>query len=84
MTRGRARRWDEPQLCAHCRGTIPRWKRLCDTCWSLLPWSVRKPILDARDAKAPHIVAARVADASAWLKRHSPAAEAARRLGERE
>lgn len=84
MTRHRARRWREPTLCAHCRGTIPSWQRLCAGCWRLLPWSFRQPILDAREAKAPHRVATGVVNAVQWLKAHSPAAEAARRQGERD
>ncbi len=83
MSRG-GRKWDEPHLCASCRSTIPHWKRLCDACWRLLPWGKRKPIMDARDARAPHILASRVAEAVGWLRNHSPAAEAARRQGERE
>lgn len=78
------RRWREPNLCAGCRATIPHWQRICDACWGLLPWSHRKPIIEARDHKAPHLTAQHVAAAAAWLKSHSPAAVAARRLGEKE
>jgi predicted amidophosphoribosyltransferase len=84
VRRSTARQWREPTLCAHCRSTVPHWKRLCDSCWSLLPWPRRRAIIDARDAKAPHLVTARVLDAAEWLKQNSPAAQAARRMGERE
>jgi len=74
----------EPSLCltSGCGAAIPRWKRLCDACWSRLPRARRAAIIEARQSHAPHRVTALSEQAALWLKQHSPAAEAARRTGE--
>lgn len=67
-----------------CGCEIPPWKRLCDACFRRLPFDQRRAIAQAGEDRAPHRVAALVREAAAWLERHSPAAEAARRLGEKD
>lgn len=67
-----------------CGREIPKWKRLCDGCWRRLPFDQRRAIAQAGEARAPHRVAQLVTDAAAWLAEHAPAAEAARRMGERD
>jgi len=76
--------WAEPSLCCACRCSVPRWQRLCDLCWRLLPAARRAEIRDAREREAWHLVAERVRAAADWLRRHGPAAQAARVCGERE
>jgi hypothetical protein len=78
------RRPRPPNLCIAkgCGREIPRWQRLCDPCFRRLPFDRRRAIAEAGQAKAPHIVARLTAEAAAWLADHTPAAEAARRMGE--
>lgn len=80
----RRRRQPEPKRCIvrGCGREIPRWKRLCDPCFRLLPFDQRRAIAQAGQERAPHRVAQLALDAAAWLAAHAPAAEAARRLGE--
>jgi hypothetical protein len=78
MTSRGGRQWREPSLCAHCRATVPHWKRLCDACWRRLPFDMRRAI-----AAAPiHLKKQETDTALAWLAAHRPAAETARRMGE--
>jgi hypothetical protein len=76
----------EPRHCmtSGCGAAIPHWKKLCDGCWGRLPWPRRKAIIEAREAKAPHLVHSLSEAAAIWLKDNSPAAAAARVTGERE
>ena len=80
------RRRQQPHICLTpgCGRSIERWKRLCNSCWCRLPFDQRKAIAAAMSDRATHIVTRLAAAAAEWLTRHSPAAEAARRLGERE
>ncbi|HWT12278.1 MAG TPA: hypothetical protein VN231_05965 [Allosphingosinicella sp.] len=82
MRRRRAQR--EPRACltAGCGAAIPHWKLLCDGCFGRLPWPRRRAIVDARQARAPHLVFQHSRSAASWLAEHSPADEAARRMGE--
>jgi hypothetical protein len=68
--------------CLGCRCSVPAWKRLCDSCWRLLPFARRLAITDARRARAPHLVASLSIDAARWLETNRPADLAARRIGE--
>lgn len=83
MARRRSRQWREPVLCAHCRSSVVR-PGLCDTCFGLLPWPRKKKLIDARADKAPHLISLAISEGVDWLKHHGPAAEAARRAGERD
>lgn len=76
----------EPHLCLvqGCETMIPGWKRLCDSCFRRLPFAQRKAIAEAGQARATHIVSQLAIEAATWLEEHSPAAETARRLGERD
>lgn len=65
-----------------CGAEIAGWKRLCDACFRRLPFAQRKAIAEAGQARAPHILSKLAITAAAWLEEHSPAAEAARRIGE--
>lgn len=62
---------------------IARWKRLCDGCFRRLPFDRRRAIAEAGEARAAHLVSQLSIEAAQWLREHSPAAEAARRTGER-
>jgi hypothetical protein len=86
MARRRRSRPGEPRTCLTpgCGAAIAAWKRLCDPCFARLPRPRRKAIIEARQARAPHLVQQHSRAAAEWLAKHSPAAEAARRLGERE
>ena len=66
-----------------CRAEVGRWKRFCGVHWKLLPFAQRKAIAEAIEARALHVVARLAGDGAAWLEEHGPAAEAARRIGER-
>lgn len=83
MRRG-GRTYPEPELCRGCRGRIERWQAICDRCWGRLPHDKRKPIMDARRDRAPHLVSGAIIAAVAWLRDHDPADLAARVTGERE
>lgn len=65
-----------------CGVELPRWKRLCDPHWRLLPYDQRVAIAQAGQAKAFARVDELAIDAARWIAAHSPAAEAARRIGE--
>lgn len=86
MRRGRRPRRSDPHACAvtGCGQVIPGWQRICTPCFKRLPFDRRRAIAQAGEAKATHIVAQLVTDAVAWLGIHSPAAETARRMGERD
>lgn len=78
----RRRRSSEPQRCAvpGCPCLIPRWQRICGAHFKQLPWDLRKALAEA----PPHLRVDRTREAVAWLAEHRPAAEAARRMGERD
>jgi hypothetical protein len=67
---------------AGCGRAIEGWQWLCRPCFRRLPFGQRRAIAEAGQAKAPHLVARLAREGAAWLAAHSPAAEAARRLGE--
>lgn len=84
VSRRGGRSWREPELCRGCRCSVEPWQALCDACWRLLPAARKRAIVEAKARKAAHLVSAAVRAAAAWLKEHGPAAEAARRCGERD
>jgi hypothetical protein len=65
-----------------CGRGLQSWERLCGRCWKLLPLDYRKAIIDARAARNELAVSEHARSAVAWLADHSPAAIAARQLGE--
>ncbi|HEY1605600.1 MAG TPA: hypothetical protein VGF77_08365 [Allosphingosinicella sp.] len=65
-----------------CGAAVPRWKRLCDAHWRLLPFDQRRAIAVAGQEKAIVRVSELSLAAARWIAEHSPAAEAARRMGE--
>ncbi|MGE0178966.1 MAG: hypothetical protein AB7O91_03995 [Sphingomonas sp.] len=67
-----------------CGARIAGWKWLCDRHFRALPFDRRRQIAEAGQARAPHVVSRLAMEGAAWLAEHSPAAEAARRIGERE
>jgi hypothetical protein len=77
----RARKPLPPRTCltAGCGATIPGWKLICDLCLGRLPWQRRRALLDA----PPHLKIDEAKASAAWLADNSPAAQAARRMGER-
>lgn len=79
------RRRPDP-TCANplCGRAIERWQRVCGGCWKQLPFAHRKALIEARQAKDFLSLSRLAIEAGAWLRDHSPAAEAARRLGEGE
>lgn len=56
--------------------------RLCDPCWKMLPADKQRAIVAARQAGNQLDVSALTRAAVAWLIEYSPAAVAARQLGE--
>jgi len=72
----------EPRACltAGCGTMLPHWKLLCDACFKRLPWPRRRALLDA----PVHLRFERGREAATWLAANTPAAEAARRMGERD
>jgi hypothetical protein len=78
MTRRSPRR-----RCLVCRGTLERWRGFfCRACWGRVPGHDRDAIVAAREAKDYSRAARLAADAAAAIERNSPAAIAARQLGE--
>jgi hypothetical protein len=75
-----------PRTCANplCGVAIERWQRVCNACFRRLPPEQRTALIEAR--RGGHFAAlSRLAIAAgAWLREHEPAAETARRLGERD
>lgn len=67
-----------------CGAELPRWKRICDAHWRLLPHDQRAAIAQAGQAKAFARVDFLVREAARWLADHPPAAEAARRYDPKE
>jgi hypothetical protein len=65
-----------------CGAELPRWKLLCDVHFRRLPFDQRRAIAQAGQEKAFVRVAELARAAATWLADHSPAAEAARRMGE--
>jgi hypothetical protein len=68
--------------CGHVR---PCWQVICRRCWRRLPLSLTAPVVAARRAKAPHLIAKAEIDAVAWLTANpeiAPAEIAARVCGE--
>lgn len=80
MKHGRQTAHDCPV--AGCPRTRRYWQAVCDSCWARVPDDIRGRIASARAAKAKHREGAASIEAVAWLNAHSPAAIAARRLGE--
>jgi hypothetical protein len=56
--------------------------RLCNPCWKRLPADQQRAIAAAREARNTLEVSALTRAATAWLAEHSPAAIAARQIGE--
>lgn len=71
-----------PHTCAACSRPIERWMRICNPCWKRLPVDQRAAIAAARQAGNTVEVSTLTRAAAAWLAEHSPAAIAARQLGE--
>jgi len=69
---------------AGCGNLRDRWATVCRACWRRLPQDLRGAIKSAKEAKAPHLVAAADIAAKAWLGQHPVAAEIAKRIGERD
>lgn len=67
-------------LARGCGAPLERWQRFCLRCWRRLPWDKRRAIAEAK--ATPHIASQLAIEAAQWLSAHSPAQEAARRLGE--
>lgn len=68
--------------CGHRRA---HWQAICHKCWRRLPISLTAPVVAARRAKAPHLIAKAEIDAVAWLNANpeiAPAEIAARVCGE--
>jgi hypothetical protein len=65
-----------------CGRRLERWQRVCDPCWKLLPADLKRGIIAAKNSRNPIEVSERARAAVAWLAEHSPAAIAARQLGE--
>lgn len=54
-----------------CGRLRPRFSMdFCRTCFDRIPRDIRQRMRDARDAKAPHLVARAVSDAMTWLREH--------------
>lgn len=83
-SRGGPRRFElHPCPVSYCSGTRQHWEATCPACWARMPFDKRDAITAARRAKNKATEAAASIDAVTWLEQHSPAAEAARRMGER-
>jgi hypothetical protein len=67
---------------AGCGRRLERWQRVCDPCWQRLPHDMTRAICAAKASRNPLSVADSAREAVAWLNEHSPAALAARQLGE--
>lgn len=70
------------QCRAGCGRLRQTWADFCPACWKRLPGDVAGALVAARRAKAPHLMARASIAAMDWLRTHSPAVEAARRIGE--
>lgn len=68
---------------AGCGRVRQPWADFCRACWRRLPDDVAGALIAARQAKVPHRIARTSIAAMDWLRVHSPAAEAARRIGEK-
>ena len=79
------RRRRPPRPCIACSSTnLEGWQRLCGPCWRRLPWANRRAIAEAMSDRNVAKVAQLAIEAAKWLQEHTPAAETARRLGERD
>lgn len=67
---------------AGCGRRLERWQRVCDPCWQRLPHDLKRAICAAKASRNALRVAEAARSAVAWLAEHSPAAIAARQLGE--
>jgi hypothetical protein len=70
-------------LVAICRAPIARG-HLCDSCWRRLPGEDRRAIAELRAAGEYGRAMRILTEAAKALERNSPAAQVARRLGERQ
>lgn len=79
--RRRRRRDPARRICltAGCGVSIAHWKLICGSCLGRLPWARRRALLDA----PAHRKLDEARAAAAFLAENSPAAVAARRMGER-
>lgn len=68
--------------CRACGGAAQSWEAVCGVCWGLLPRDLRHALAEARRARAPHLISQAAKNARDWLHAHSPAAIAAKRMGE--
>jgi len=80
--RRRNRRVDHSRICIvrGCGLPVAGWQWLCGRCFRVLPFARRKALAEA----PPHRRIGEARDAASFLEANSPAAVAARRIGERE